>query len=46
MSHEPEWSLSVSVEDPAIGAARERHGIVTGCGMHESEVNTAWSVWP
>ncbi|MFK0159035.1 hypothetical protein ACIQVK_44075 [Streptomyces sp. NPDC090493] len=46
MSHEPEWRLSVSVEDPAIGAARARHGIVTGVGMHESGVNRAWGEWP
>ena len=46
MSHEPEWRLSVSVEDTAIGAARARHGIVTGVGMQESGVNTARGSWP
>lgn len=46
MTHESEWRLSVSVADPAIGAARARHGIVTGAGMQESEVNRAWGQWP
>ncbi|MET7473263.1 hypothetical protein ABZT17_02690 [Streptomyces sp. NPDC005648] len=46
MTHEPEWRLSVSVADPAIGAVRARHGIVTGAGMQESEVNRAWGEWP
>ncbi|MFR9797223.1 hypothetical protein ACL02U_15130 [Streptomyces sp. MS06] len=46
MSHEPEWCLSVSVKDWAIGAARGRRGIVTGTGMHESGVNTAYGAWP
>ncbi|WP_107436420.1 hypothetical protein [Streptomyces hyaluromycini] len=46
MTHESEWRLSVSVRDPAIGAARARHGIVTGAGMQESEVNRAWGQWP
>ena len=46
MTHESEWSLSLSVEDTAIGAARARHRIVTGVGMEESGVNTAWGSWP
>ncbi|MFF7474111.1 hypothetical protein [Streptomyces sp. NPDC008092] len=46
MAHESEWRLSVSVEDPAVGAVRARHGIVTGAGMQESEVNRAWGEWP
>ncbi|MFK0138651.1 hypothetical protein [Streptomyces murinus] len=46
MTHEPEWSLSVSVTDPGIGAARVEQGIVTGIGMHESGVDTVWGTWP
>lgn len=46
MTHEPEWSLSVSVTDPVVGAARVEQGIVTGIGMHESGVDTAWGTWP
>lgn len=46
MTHESESRLSVSVEDPAIGAVRARRGIVTGAGMQESEVNRAWGEWP
>ncbi len=46
MGHEPEWYLPVSVQDPAIGAARAVHGIVTGVCTHESGVNTACGSWP
>ncbi|WP_406445223.1 hypothetical protein OHB00_48855 [Streptomyces sp. NBC_00631] len=46
MTHQSEWRLSVSVRDPAIGAVRARHGIVTGAGMQESEVNRAWDERP
>ncbi|WP_369226738.1 hypothetical protein AB5J52_39575 [Streptomyces sp. R39] len=46
MTHESGWRLSVSVADPAVGAARARHGIVTGAGIRESEANRAWGQWP
>ncbi|MFC0551658.1 hypothetical protein ACFFHJ_12275 [Planotetraspora thailandica] len=46
MSHEDDWRLAVTVEDPAIGAARARHGIVVGHNMQESAVDIAWGSWP
>ncbi|MFR9797225.1 hypothetical protein ACL02U_15140 [Streptomyces sp. MS06] len=46
MGREEDWSLTLSVTDPAIAEARARQGIVVGHGMQESTVDTALGVWP
>ncbi|MGY5010619.1 hypothetical protein ACWCY6_21490 [Streptomyces sp. 900105755] len=46
MNREEDWTLDVWVQDPAIGEARARHGIVVGHNMQESAVDIAMAMWP
>ncbi|MFK0286479.1 hypothetical protein ACIQVL_39275 [Streptomyces sp. NPDC090499] len=46
MNREEDWTLEVWVQDPAIGEARARHGIVVGHNMQESAVDIAMAMWP